>query len=71
MSQAISRFRVLVRDTSGVVFLEFLIVIVPLWTFSLCVFQLGLIAKANIIVRHSSDAAARSSAVVLHYDHSE
>lgn len=71
MSQAISRFRVLVRDTSGVVFLEFLIVIVPLWTFSLCVFQFGLIAQANLIVRHSADAAARSAAVVLPDDPSE
>lgn len=61
----------LVRDLRGVVFLEFLIVFVPVWTFALCIFQLALIARANLMVKHSADAAARSAAVVLPDDPAE
>jgi len=61
----------LVRDLRGVVFLEFLIAFVPVWTFALCIFQLALIARANLMVKHSADAAARSAAVVLPDDPAE
>ena len=61
----------LLEDTSGVVFLEFLMAVTPLWTFAACTFQLALIAHASLIVRHSADAAARSAAVVLPDDPAE
>jgi Flp pilus assembly protein TadG len=63
--------RCLLRDLRGVVFLEFLIAFIPVWSFSLCIFQLALIARANLIVKHSADAAARSAAVVLPDDPAE
>lgn len=63
--------RDLVREVRGAVFLEFLIAFVPLWTFALCAFQLALIARANLMVKHSADAAARSAAVVLPDDPAE
>lgn len=55
----------LVKDARGAVSLEFLISIVPIWTFALCILQLALIARADLMVRHSADAAARAAAVVL------
>jgi len=62
---------VLVSDQRGVVFLEFLIAIVPLWTFFLCMVQLAFIAHANLMVKHSADSAARSAVVVLPDDPNE
>ncbi len=52
-------------DQSGVVFLEFLIAFVPMWTFFLCTVQLAFSAYADLVVKHSADSAARSAAVVL------
>ncbi len=52
-------------STTGAVSLEFLIAFPPLWVFFLCVFQLVLVARADLLVRHAADAAARSAAVVL------
>jgi len=63
--------RSLVSDQCGVVFLEFLIAFVPLWTFFLCVVQLAFITQANLMVKHSADAAARSAVVVLPDDPNE
>jgi hypothetical protein len=53
------------RETAGVVSLEFLIAFPSLWVFCLCVFQLVLLARADLLVRHAADVAARSAAVVL------
>jgi hypothetical protein len=61
----------LAEDCSGVVFAEFLIAIVPLWVFFLCVVQLALVARASLMVKHAADSAARSAAVVLPDDPSE
>ncbi|MGB8221198.1 MAG: hypothetical protein WCF10_01365 [Polyangiales bacterium] len=58
-------------DQRGVVFLEFLIAFVPLWAFFLCVVQLAFIMQANLMVKHSADAAARSAVVVLPDDPAE
>jgi hypothetical protein len=73
MSRSTTRtsFNALIRDARGAVFLEFLIAFVPVWTFALCVLQVALIARANLIVKHSADAAARSAAVVLPDDPAE
>ena len=61
----------LFREQRGVVFLEFLIAFVPMWTFFLCVVQLALITYANLMVKHSADSAARSAVVVLPDDPNE
>ena len=53
------------RRLTGAVSLEFLIAFPPLWVFCLCVFQLVLLARADLIVRHAAESAARSAAVVL------
>ena len=58
-------------DDSGVVFLEFLIAFVPLWTFFLCSIQVAFAAHADLVVKHAADSAARSAAVVLPDDPSE
>jgi hypothetical protein len=58
-------------DQSGVVFLELLICIIPMWTFFLCLVQLALIAHASLMVRHAADSAARSAVVVLPDDPDE
>lgn len=61
----------LLVDRRGTVFLEFLIVFVPLWTFFLSLVQLALISHASLIVKHAADSAARSAIVVLPDDPSE
>ncbi len=61
----------LLTDLRGTVFLEFLIVFVPLWTFFLSLVQLALISHANLVVKHAADAAARSAVVVLPDDPNE
>ena len=58
-------------DKRGVVFLEFLIAFVPMWTFFLCVLQLAFIGHADLMVKHSADSAARSAVVVLPDDPNE
>jgi len=63
--------RLLVQDRRGVVFLEFLVAFVPVWTFFLCVVQLAFITHANLMVKHAADAAARSAVVVLPDDPNE
>jgi hypothetical protein len=63
--------RDLTDDCSGVVFVEFLIAFVPMWVFFLCVAQMALIARANLLVRHAADCAARSAVVVLPDDPAE
>jgi hypothetical protein len=62
---------VLLADQNGVVYLEFLIAFIPVWTFFLCVAQLAFITHANLMVKHSADSAARSAAVVLPDDPNE
>ncbi len=59
------------RDQRGVVLLEFLVAFVPIWILFLCVVQLAFIAHADLMVKHSADAAARSAAVVLPDDPNE
>lgn len=61
----------LLMDRCGTVFLEFLVVFVPLWMFFLSLVQLALISHANLIVKHAADAAARSAVVVLPDDPNE
>lgn len=61
----------LCSDQSGVVFLELLICIIPMWTFFLCLVQLALIAHASLIVQHAADSAARSAVVILPDDPDE
>ena len=63
--------RLLLSDERGVVFAEFLIAFVPVWVFFLCGVQLAFIAHANLMVKHSADAAARSAVVVLPDDPNE
>jgi hypothetical protein len=71
MKSAPPTVQALFADQSGVVLLEFLVTFVPVWTFCLCIFQLALIAEANLMVKHAADAAARSASVVLPDDPNE
>ena len=71
MTRGAPAHRSLVADENGAVYLEFLIAFVPIWTFSLCVLQLALIARADLLVRHAAEAAARSASVVLPDDPNE
>ncbi len=49
----------------GIVQVEFLIVIVPLLTFLLCLIQFGLLCGAKVLVAHAAQQAARAAVVVL------
>ncbi|MEM7437415.1 MAG: hypothetical protein AAF436_19845, partial [Myxococcota bacterium] len=57
--------RSLRADARGAIYFEFLLVTVPLWVAFLCLVQLALLAHANLLVKHASEAAARSASVVL------
>lgn len=46
-------------------YVEFLIAFPSLWVFGLCILQLVLLARADLLVRHAAYTAARSAAVVL------
>ncbi len=52
-------------DTRAAVYVEFLVVFMPLFTLWLGMTQIGLLYGADVIVQHSADAAARSAVVVL------
>ncbi|MEM7138197.1 MAG: hypothetical protein AAF500_16575 [Myxococcota bacterium] len=58
-------------DARGAIYFEFLLVTVPLWVAFLCLVQLALLAHANLLVMHASEAAARSASVVLPDDPQE
>ncbi len=55
----------IVRSTAGVVLVEFLFALIPVWVLFMCLVQLALIAHASLLVGHAADSAARSAAVVL------
>jgi len=61
----------ILEEETGVVLLEFLIAFVPVWAFFLAVVQLAFLAHADLLVKHSADAAARSAIVVLPDDPNE
>lgn len=53
------------RDQRGVVFVEFLIAFLPVYTFFLCLIQLGLLFSVRIVTEHAAFNAARAAAVVI------
>ncbi len=56
------------RGEHGVVYLEMLVAFVPVFIFFLCILQLGLLASAKLVVKHSAIVGARSAVVVLDDD---
>jgi hypothetical protein len=58
----------LARDQSGVVYVEFLIVFVPIFVFFLVIMQFALLFVSDLGVRHAASAATRSAIVVLDDD---
>jgi len=55
----------LVDDTGGAVFVEFLIAFLPVFTFFLCLVQLGLLFSVRELTEHAATTAARAAAVVI------
>jgi len=55
----------LASDTRAAVYVEFLVVFMPVFTLWLGMTQIGLIFAADVAVQHAADAAARSAIVVL------
>jgi hypothetical protein len=53
------------RDTRGAVFVEFLIAFLPVFTFFLCLLQLGLLFAVRLVVEHAATNAARAAAVII------
>lgn len=53
------------RDQRGVVFVEFLIAFLPVYTFFLCLIQLGLLFSVRLVTEHAAVNAARAAAVVI------
>jgi len=54
-----------VRDRRGVVFVEFLIAFLPVYTFFLCLIQLALLFAVRLVTEHAAIDAARAAAVVI------
>jgi len=55
----------LCRDARGAVFVEFLIAFLPVFTFFLCLLQLGLLFAVRLVVEHAATNAARAAAVII------
>jgi hypothetical protein len=53
------------RDCRGAVYVEFLIAFLPVYTFFLCVIQLGLLFTVRLVTEHAAINAARAAAVVI------
>lgn len=53
------------RDCRGAVYVEFLIAFLPVYTFFLCVIQIGLLFTVRLITEHAATNAARAAAVVI------
>lgn len=52
------------RADSGAIFVEFLLVFVPLFSLFFCVAEFALLATGNLLVKHAAMAAVRASAVI-------
>jgi hypothetical protein len=53
------------RCERGAVFVEFLIVFLPVFTFFLCLLQLALLFTVRLVTEHAALTAARSAAVII------
>jgi hypothetical protein len=53
------------RGTEGAIFVEFLIAFLPVFTFFLCLVQLGLLFAIKLLVDHAAVNCARTAAVVI------
>jgi hypothetical protein len=54
------------KDTRGVVYVEFLIAFLPVFTMFLGLVQLADLHQANVVVNHSAILGVRSAVVILH-----
>jgi hypothetical protein len=54
-----------IDDRRGVVFVEFLIAFLPVYTFFLCLIQLALLFAVRLVTEHAAIDAARAAAVVI------
>ena len=53
------------RCERGAVFVEFLIVFLPVFTFFLCLLQLALLFTVRLVTEHAALTAARAAAVII------
>jgi Flp pilus assembly protein TadG len=53
------------RDARGAVFVEFLIVFLPVYIFFLCIIQMGLLFVVKLATEHAAMHAVRAAAVVM------
>jgi len=60
--------RSLARDTSGAVYVEFILSFIPLLFMFLGILQMGMLYAASIAVQHAAVTATRAAAVVLDDD---
>ena len=60
-----SRARTLVDDRRGAVYVEFLIVFLPLLVLFMSLVQLAFVEVANLVTKHAAVAACRAAIVVL------
>jgi hypothetical protein len=61
----------LIRETGGVVYVEFIISFIPVFVLFLGIVQLVFMAAAKLVVQHAAVMGARSAIVVLEDDHEE
>jgi hypothetical protein len=56
------------RGTRGAVYVEFLLVFIPVFTLFLAVLQLGLMYAAKLVTQHAATTASRAAAVIVDDD---
>jgi hypothetical protein len=60
-----TRFEELVRDTRGAVYVEFLIVFLPMFVLFMSLVQFAFVEVANLVTKHAAVTAVRAAIVVL------
>lgn len=60
-----THWKELVRDTRGAVYVEFLIVFLPLFVLFMSLVQFAFVEVANLVTKHAAVTAARAAIVVL------
>jgi hypothetical protein len=62
------RVRAVLEDDRGAVYVEFLLVFMPVFLFFLAVVELGFVYAGKLVVQHAATRAARAAAVILDDD---
>jgi hypothetical protein len=68
MRAASATFPTVARDLRGAVYVEFLLVFLPVFLLFLCILELGFLYTGRLVAQHAATRAARAAVVILDDD---